>query len=223
MGKANLPKRSLPMTPGYPKLLPGTKVYMCCPKEVQFGPLHRGRTCTIVACYAHLIGVSLKGRSGAVYVVSPDYLKLYRGKKAGKAVYMGDLPIKTGELNKQSVQPKTNWDGTHLSELTPNRMKELGEQPMGKGDRKKRSHKKTAKTGRKALRKKIKKKKGKKAAHKRGSLSAAIYDFFDRVGLDKATYDKTLKVAKAAKPDTMFNRSHFSWYRNKYRLLRDID
>lgn len=56
----------------------------------------------------------------------------------------------------------------------------------------------------------------------RGSLIKRMYDFFDKVGLDKATYDRCLKLAKSVKTDTKFNRYHHSWYRNDYRNKRNL-
>ena len=64
-------------------------------------------------------------------------------------------------------------------------------------------------------------KKGGKSKYKRGSLSAVIYAHFDKVGVDEAKFEKTLEIAKATKPDTKYNRYHFSWYKNKYRQQQE--
>jgi len=61
--------------------------------------------------------------------------------------------------------------------------------------------------------------KSKKTTYKRGSLGQAIYEYFDKVGVDEAKYDDTLKVAQKVMPTTKFNKSHYSWYKNKYREL----
>lgn len=77
----------------------------------------------------------------------------------------------------------------------------------------------------KVLRKKKKAKKSKKGGkktYKRGSLGQAIYAHFDKVKVDEAKYDDCLKIAKKIMPATKFNKSHFSWYKNKYRELRDL-
>ncbi len=63
----------------------------------------------------------------------------------------------------------------------------------------------------------------KKKGIKRGALSAAIYAYFDHVGYAKMDYEVALGVAKKIKPDTKFQRSHYTWYRNKYRQLRGLD
>ena len=65
--------------------------------------------------------------------------------------------------------------------------------------------------------KKSKKKSAKKSGYKRGSLSAAIYELFDKVGVDDVKYEDCLKLAKEVKKDTKFDKYHFSWYKNKYR------
>lgn len=56
----------------------------------------------------------------------------------------------------------------------------------------------------------------------RGSLIKKMYEFFDQVGLDEATYDKCLKLAKSIKKDTKFNHYHHAWYRNDYRNKRNL-
>ena len=71
-----------------------------------------------------------------------------------------------------------------------------------------------------ATRKPRKKRKPKK--YVRGTLICEMYRFFDKVGLDLATYDKCEKLAKKIKPDTKFNRYHHSWYRNDYRNKRNL-
>ena len=57
----------------------------------------------------------------------------------------------------------------------------------------------------------------KKSGYKKGSLMKGIYDLFDRKGVDKVTYEETLKLAKSILPTTKFDKSHFSWYKNDYR------
>lgn len=63
------------------------------------------------------------------------------------------------------------------------------------------------------------KKTSKKSGYKRGSLSKAIYEHFDKVGVDEAKYEDCLKLAKEVKKDTKFDKYHMSWYKNKYRQL----
>lgn len=74
-----------------------------------------------------------------------------------------------------------------------------------------------------AKKKKRAKPETKKKARKRGALSAAIYAYFDHVGYAKIDYKTALAVAQKIKPDTKFDHHHYSWYRNKYRQLRNLD
>jgi len=68
--------------------------------------------------------------------------------------------------------------------------------------------------------KKTKKKKAKR--YQRGSLIKAMYDYFDKVGVDDSKYEVAEKLAKSIKPDTAFNKYHFSWYRNDFKNRRDL-
>ena len=65
-------------------------------------------------------------------------------------------------------------------------------------------------------------KKKKRKKYKRGTLIKQIYAYFDKVGVDDAKYDVCEKLAKKIKPDTKFNKYHFSWYKNDYKNKRDI-
>lgn len=73
----------------------------------------------------------------------------------------------------------------------------------GKKARKTRKVKKTKKTKRRGL-------------AKRGTLTAALFNLFDKVGVKKVTYSKALKAAQTAKPDTAFNTAHFNKYKQRY-------
>ncbi len=64
------------------------------------------------------------------------------------------------------------------------------------------------------------KKSTKKKVYKQGSLKEAIYKLFDRKGIAKVTYKEVENLAKRVKPDTKFNKAHFSWYRNHYRKTK---
>ena len=72
--------------------------------------------------------------------------------------------------------------------------------------------KKTKKT------KKVKKSKKSKRTGlaKRGTLTAALFALFDKVGVKKVTYSAALQTAKAAKKDTCFNTAHFNKYKARY-------
>ncbi|MHC4271794.1 MAG: hypothetical protein ACYST2_05730 [Planctomycetota bacterium] len=52
---------------------------------------------------------------------------------------------------------------------------------------------------------------------RRSGIGKAIYDLFDETGIENVTYEECEIIAKKIKPDTKFNTSHFSWYKNKYR------
>ncbi|KKL92804.1 hypothetical protein LCGC14_1880990 [marine sediment metagenome] len=68
-----------------------------------------------------------------------------------------------------------------------------------------------------------KKKKSKsKKGYQRGDLGRAIFALFDKVGVDKVTFTQAVKVAKAAKPDTTYEKSYFGWHKNHYRNERDL-
>jgi predicted ATPase len=70
--------------------------------------------------------------------------------------------------------------------------------------------------------KKRKKSKKRKKQYQRGSLIKEIYKMFDEVGIETVTYKETAALAKKVKPDTKFNKYHFSWYKNDYKNRRDI-
>lgn len=60
------------------------------------------------------------------------------------------------------------------------------------------------------------------------TITAALIELFDKNGVDNVTYDECLRVAREVKPKTKFDRSHFSWHKNKYKkehkggLPRDV-
>ncbi len=58
---------------------------------------------------------------------------------------------------------------------------------------------------------------GKKSSYRKGSLGDSIREHFDSVGVDEATYDDCFALALKIMPQTKFNKSHFSWYKNDYR------
>ena len=68
--------------------------------------------------------------------------------------------------------------------------------------------------------KKAKKTKRTKKGYKRGSLGQAIYKLFTTKGVDNVLYEESLKLAKSILPTTKYNKSHFSWYKNKFRQMQ---
>ena len=86
---------------------------------------------------------------------------------------------------------------------------------------KKRTHKKTIEVVQKS-KKKSKKSKKRVEQYQRGTLIKSIYALFDYAGVNTVTYAETEKLARKIKPDTKFNKYHFSWYRNDYKNKRDI-
>jgi len=50
----------------------------------------------------------------------------------------------------------------------------------------------------------------------RGIISA-IYSLFDRKGVENISYEECEAIARRIKPETKFNRYHFSWYKGVYK------
>lgn len=63
---------------------------------------------------------------------------------------------------------------------------------------------------------------GRQPKYVRGTLIKKMYEYFDKTGIDKITYDKCKTLAKKIKPNTKFNRYHYAWYRNDYRNKRNL-
>lgn len=63
---------------------------------------------------------------------------------------------------------------------------------------------------------------GKMSKYVRGTLIKSIYAYFDEKWPD-VIYEDTEKLAKQIKPDTKFNKYHFSWYKNDFCNRRDIE
>ena len=53
-----------------------------------------------------------------------------------------------------------------------------------------------------------------------GTIIDAIYSLFDEKGVDNVTYEECEVLAKQIKPNTAFNKNHFSWYKRDYREKR---
>jgi predicted transport protein len=53
-------------------------------------------------------------------------------------------------------------------------------------------------------------------------IGQAIYQLFNEKGIENVSYAECESLAKRIKPDTKFNNSHFSWYKNKYKKMRSI-
>jgi predicted transport protein len=51
----------------------------------------------------------------------------------------------------------------------------------------------------------------------RSGIGQAIYELFNKKGIENVTYEECEVLAKQIKPDTKFNYNHFSWYKNQYR------
>lgn len=217
------PPEQLPFTPGFSKLTPGTKCFVVCPQRVEFGGVHAGIWCTIKECYKHTILVGVGRGHNNKYIVSPIYLA---------------KPKKDGTISKQFyhnlILKSINCMIDFPKKLTSYIRKES---IMGKGDKrtasKQRQKKKLKKKRRTLAERKIKakaisSKRVKKEKKKRVTITGAIFAYFDKSyaqhgSLEKISYERCLKIAKMVKPETAFNKGHFSWYRNQYRLKRDID
>lgn len=48
-------------------------------------------------------------------------------------------------------------------------------------------------------------------------IGTAIYALFDEKGMDNVTCEECKELARQVKPDTAFNKNHYSWYKNQYR------
>jgi len=59
-----------------------------------------------------------------------------------------------------------------------------------------------------------------KLSSRKGSIINAVYSRFDEKGVDNVTYKECEELAKQVKPDTAFNKNHFSWYKRDYRIKR---
>lgn len=55
-----------------------------------------------------------------------------------------------------------------------------------------------------------------------GSISDAVYAYFDMVGIENATCEKTRDIALGVKVDSKFNNGHFCWYKNTYRKMKGL-
>ncbi len=55
---------------------------------------------------------------------------------------------------------------------------------------------------------------------KRSTITNSLFDLFDKKGVDNATYDECESIAREVKPNTKFNRGHFSFYKMKYKEKR---
>lgn len=63
-------------------------------------------------------------------------------------------------------------------------------------------------------------KKTKKSKSKKITLMQTIFNYFTKSNdFENVKYEDCLKLAKATKKDTKFNKNHFSWYKNKFREL----
>jgi hypothetical protein len=61
-----------------------------------------------------------------------------------------------------------------------------------------------------------------KESYKRGQLKKAVFELFDDKGVDTVSYNECEKLALSIKPDSKFNTSHFSWYKNNYQKTKAI-
>jgi len=56
--------------------------------------------------------------------------------------------------------------------------------------------------------------------HPTRGIMHSVFELFDKKGVDNVTYHECESIAKEVKPDTKFGKSHFSWYKNKYKRKR---
>lgn len=205
----------LPYTPGFKRLVPGVRCILICPERVEFGGIHNSTKCVVKECYKNVILIGVGRYYRQEYHVSPIYLAIPKRDGTISKSFHHNLMLKS--INCMIGFPK---------KLTKFMRKES---EMGRGDRKKRHPKKKRATRkrtpaeRKTRAKAVSSKRKKKPKKKRITITALMYAYFDKVGLEKIKYERAKRIAQQVKPDTKFNRQHFSWYRNQYRILRDID
>jgi len=55
---------------------------------------------------------------------------------------------------------------------------------------------------------------------KRPTITNSLFKLFDKKGVDNTTYDECESIAREVKPNTKFGKSHFSFYKKKYKEKR---
>ena len=108
--------------------------------------------------------------------------------------------FKKKSSSKSSLKTKTK----HKCELAP-KYKLKSKKKVGKAKPKTKPKTKKSRTG-----------------YQRGALGKAIFDLFDKYGVDKVTFAQALKAAQKAKPDTTYSPGYFSWSKNDYRNKHDM-
>lgn len=102
---------------------------------------------------------------------------------------------------------------TRIPKAAKKTVKKISKEPDAKIDRKKEPIERKKKAAKKA----------KKESGPRVSIGSTIYEYFDKVGVEKATFVKALQLAKRVKPGTAFNEGHLSWYQNTYRKEHGLE
>lgn len=210
--------KPLPFTPGYKKLIPGLRCRLIVCNHNSLDMRDRGVRCKIIECYKHVLLIGVGSYYRDTYLVSPIYLaKLKRDGTIPNSFYHR---LVLGMFSGKRTMPVKLQSYIRKENL------------MGRGDRPKKGKKKPKRrrtpAERRTKAKAISSKRVKKEKKKRVTITGAIFAYFDKVraqhgDLKKISYERTLKIARMVKPTTAFNKGHFSWYRNAYRLARDID
>jgi len=52
------------------------------------------------------------------------------------------------------------------------------------------------------------------------TITNSLFELFDKKGVDNTTYDECESIAREVKPNTKFDRTHFSFYKKKYNEKR---
>lgn len=217
-GTSYISCKPLPFTPGFEELVPGLKCLVICAQRSTEGGAHNSVRCKIKECYKHVILIGVGKYYRDTHLVSPIYLaKLKRDGTIPNSFYHR---LVLGMFSSKRIMPVKLQSYIRKENL------------MGRGDRPKKGKKKPKRrrtpAERRTKAKAISSKRVKKEKKKRVTITGAIFAYFDKVraqhgDLKKISYERTLKIAKMVKPTTAFNKGHFSWYRNAYRLARDID
>jgi len=126
----------------------------------------------------------------------------------------------------RAIKPGTKFSGSSFSwyrnHFIQQFMSRKEVKVMGRGDKKKKLHGK--KHDKKGVTKEVTKKATKKVAKKgksKETIQSIVLAYFDLVGPEKATFEKTKARVLKVHPDSAFGPSHMGWYRAKYREINE--
>jgi len=185
-GTSYIVPEPLPFTPGFKRLVSGTRCLVILPEYVRLGGITAYKMkCTIKECYEHVIQIGVGRGHHTTYLVSPLFLVI--------PLQSGRLPL--GWLHRLYTESTNCIVGFPIQLATF--IRKAGNQ-MGRGDKKVRKPKKKLKRRRTPAQrmrkaKEISSKRVKQPKKKRVTITGAIYAYFDSViakhgNLEKITY-----------------------------------